>query len=84
MACKKCGSENIVIRMHGVNYAFVCADCGAFQRWAKKDETPTEEAIENTCEYCDQEYVIPRVYDGGITAWDHVEPKYCLMCGRKL
>lgn len=85
MSCKKCGSFNTEVKMHGINYAHVCSDCGAFIKWAKKGEEPANiDVVTPPCEYCEEPYVIPRNFDGGIVGWDNIEANYCPICGRAL
>jgi hypothetical protein len=83
--CKKCGGLSTRIEPRGMNNAHVCAECGTYIRWAKKGELPIEVEApgQKPCPYCDQEYVIPSVFDGGITAWENIEAKYCPICGRQ-
>lgn len=91
LTCKKCGSENLTPRPSGVQTGVYCDDCGAWVKWLKKSEiealTTTIEPADIAvmpCYYCDQEYVIPFVYDGGITSWENIDAVYCPMCGRRL
>lgn len=78
MECKKCGSDLIEIQWRGTKPAHTCMGCGAFIKWAKQNEVEQE-----PCEYCSEDYVIPRVFDDGITAWENIDAQYCPICGLK-
>lgn len=83
--CKKCGSTNLEVRKSGPHIGLYCKDCGAWNRWLKKEETiPVQEKTEE-CPYCTAEYIIPIAWNEGcICNWTTPPINYCPVCGKEM
>ena len=82
--CRKCGCEDLELRKSGKLTGLYCTQCGAWVEWVGKQAAEKMVDGDEPCDYCEQDYVIPKAYDGGITSWEIIDAAFCPVCGRKL